>query len=495
MADGTTLDGFWLPALHDRPTDALRGPGFEVAERAFGPGHIPLRVPTLTPHALRDVLIDMRRKRAEVLAERPVAELLDTIERASRRLVRQGEPLHAELLEVLPGLTGYSREMIEIGLERMGAGWTAGALRGALEDEFKGLDVLDDFRVRTSGGLERAFGPSLTVHVFSGNIPGVSVSSLIRSLCVKSAGFGKTAAGEPYVAVCFARALAEEDPELAGCLGVTYWPGGSDDLEAVAFSEAEVVIAYGSDETIGRIGCHVPPQVRFIAYPNRVGAALISRNGLGAGDTESLARDAALDVVTFDQQGCVSPHTIYVEDGGAVSPLEFANLLAAALERLSTEIPRGTMTPGESTLIHQLRAQAEIRGATVLAGQRGTEWTVIIEERPEFEPSPLNRVIHVRPVGELSEALSTLERVGHRLQTVAVAATPDEVAVLAAQLGAAGATRIVPIGEAAWPAPHWHHDGRFQFQDLVRFVDLDVTRGECGVRQGPPRSMSRRTGK
>ena len=131
------------------------------------------------------------------------------------------------------------------------------------------------------------------------------------------------------------------------------------------------------------------------------------------------------------------------------------------------------MTPGESTLIHQLRAQAEIRGATILASERGTEWTVIVEERVEFEPSPLNRVIQVHIVDDLSEALSALGRVGIHLQTVAIAAEPGAARTLAGKLGALGATRIVPRGEAAWPAPHWHHDGRFQFMDLVRFVDLD----------------------
>jgi hypothetical protein len=473
MAERTALDGFWLPALRELAPDPLGGPAYEVRERAFGPGHVPVRVPVFTPHALREILAALRKRRAALLAERPVSEIIETIDSAARRLTRPGESLYGELVDVLPDLTGYSKPMIEIGLERMGAGWTAAALRSALEGEFGSLEVLDDFQPRPAGGLQRAFGPSLTVHIFSGNIPGVSVSSLIRALCVKSASFGKTAAGEPYFAVCFARALAQQDEEMADCLAVTYWAGGQEDLEAVAFSEAEAVIAYGSDETISGVACRVPPAVRFIGYPNRVGAALVSKSVLRVKGVRELASGAARDVITFDQQGCVSPHTIYVERGGVASPLDFAEQLAVALQRLAEEIPRGKMTPGESTLIHQLRAQAEIRGATILASERGTEWTVIVEERVEFEPSPLNRVIQVHVVDDLSEALMALGRVGVHLQTVAIAAEPGVARTLAGKLGALGATRIVPLGEAAWPAPHWHHDGRFQFMDLVRFVDLE----------------------
>ena len=466
MAELPALDGYWLPDV----------PGLELAvrERPFGPARVLLRVPDLTPHSLREVLVSLKANRSKHLAQRPMAEVIEAIDAAAKKLTRPGGDLYDELVETLPGLTGYSQRMIEIGLERMGAGWTAEALRGALEGEFGSVAVLDDFQPRQPGGLQRAYGAPLTVHIFSGNIPGVSVTSLIRALCVKSSSFGKTAAGEPYFAVCFARALAEVDAGLADCIAVAYWPGGSEDLEAIAFSEAGVVIAYGGDEAVSAIACRVPASVRFIGYPNRVGATLIARGALERADVQSLAHAAALDVVTFDQQGCVSPHTVYVEKGGEVEPLEFATELASALETLSVEVPRGTMAPGESALIHQLRAQAEMRGATVLASERGTEWTVIVEERIEFEPSPLNRVIQVQPVNDLADALAALEGVGAHLQTVALAAEAAEVRSLASKLGDIGATRLVNVGEAAWPAAHWHHDGRFQFMDLVHFVDLDA---------------------
>ena len=41
-------------------------------------------------------------------------------------------------------------------------------------------------------------------------------------------------------------------------------------------------------------------------------------------DAEALAHKAAYDVALYDQQGCLSPQLIYVEEGGAVTPKEFA---------------------------------------------------------------------------------------------------------------------------------------------------------------------------
>ena len=464
MADRAALDAFWLP-------DA--GPEIEVEERRFGPGDTPLRIPRLVPRVLRQMLDALKVRQRRILAPRPLERIIEPVDAVARRLSDPGDSLHADLLEHLPGLTGYSRQMIAIGLQRMSANWTAEALRGSLEGELGDTAVLEAFQPRRPRGRQRAYGPTLTVHIFSGNIPGVSVSSLIRALCVKSSSLGKTAVGEPYFAVRFVQALAEIDRDLAECMALTHWAGGSRDLEEVAFSEAEAVIAYGSDEAISDVSCRVPPRVRYLSYPNRIGAALIARSALSAAQVGSLAERAARDVIIFDQQGCVSPHTIYVEKGGEVDAAELARRLATALDRLAAEVPRGAMTHGESIQVHQLRAEAEMRGATVLASARGTEWTVILEEGSGFQASPLNRVIYLRSIEDLDAAVSALADVGRHLQTVAVAGDASSIERTAAALGACGATRIVPLGEASWPAPHWHHDGRFQFLDLLRFVDLE----------------------
>ena len=44
-----------------------------------------------------------------------------------------------------------------------------------------------------------------------------------------------------------------------------------------------------------------------------------------------VAARAALDVTAWNQLGCLSPHVIYVEERGAVSPEGFAEFLAEAL--------------------------------------------------------------------------------------------------------------------------------------------------------------------
>jgi hypothetical protein len=44
---------------------------------------------------------------------------------------------------------------------------------------------------------------------------------------------------------------------------------------------------------------------------------------------------------------------------------------------------------------------------------------------------------------------------------------------LAARLGRLGISRLCPLGQMAFPTFAWHHDGRGNLMDLVRFCDVE----------------------
>ena len=70
---------------------------------------------------------------------------------------------------------------------------------------------------------------------------------------------------------------------------------------------------------------------------------------------------AADDVVAWNQLGCLSPHVIYVEAGGEVSPENFAELLADELERREQTEPRGELPAEHAAAIASRRG--DLRGA------------------------------------------------------------------------------------------------------------------------------------
>ncbi len=321
-------------------------------------------------------------------------------------------------------------------------------------------------------------GPVLTFHVGAGTVPGVSVTSMIRALLVKSAVLVKPGLGDVVLPVLFAEALAEEAPALSDALAVTYWPGGSSPLEGLALERAEAVVAYGGNEAIGALRAGTPVTSRFVAYHHRLSIGLVGREALTAERASHVARMAARAVSMFDQRGCVSPHAIYVEEGGALGPGEWADLLASAMAELEMRIPAGNLTASEASAVHQMRGSAELREASgsdvrVLRAD-ASFWTVILEEDVRFTPSCLNRVVTLVPIPDLSDVTGSLGEFGRHLQTVAIECSQDRMPMLAESLSRAGATRVTSFEEAPWPPPWWHHDGASVLAGLIRWIDLEA---------------------
>lgn len=469
QAKHSTIDAFHLPGLRE---DEVRR--WEIRE--YDDGALRLRVPHLEPAALERILDRLRAARARHLAGRPVREIVAALDRTAAHFLEPESPVRALAEQALPAVTGYSSAMIRLVLDRMAADWRAPALEGLLRAELGDPAVLDGFQARPERGV-RAFGPELAFHIFAGNVPGVAVTSLIRSLLVKAATLGKTAAGEPLLPVLFAGTLARLEPELGDCLAVTYWPGGAEPLEEVALRGADTVIVYGGGEVVESVRRRLPAGSRLVEHGPRLSLALVAREELTQERAGGAAAALALATATFDQQGCVSPHVAYVERGGEVAPEEFAALVAAALERVEEELPRGRLSAAEAATIHQLRGAAEFRAIAgrqvrVLASA-GTEYTVIYDEEPGFTPSCLNRVLRIIPLGDLDGVPRRLAPFGSYLQTIGVAASAERRAALAEPLGQLGASRITTLEAMPWPPPTWHHDGQEPLRELLRWVDLD----------------------
>jgi hypothetical protein len=272
----------------------------------------------------------------------------------------------------------------------------------------------------------------------------------------------------------FAQTLTKIDPPLGACLAVATWPGGNSSLEEMAFSRADVVIASGSDRSLTAIR----PQVRgkFIGYGHKISFSVITKEALH--NAHELARQAAYDIVLYDQQGCLSPQLIYVEAGGKISPREFTGLLAEALAEWEHTLPRGNISQEASVTIRQVRDQAEWQA---LAGKdvalhtspNGTAWTAIYDADPTFAPSPLYRTIRVKPLVSLMKIHELLTPWRPHLEAVGVADDATCHDQLAELLGQVGASRICPIGAMQTPPLSWRHGGRPRIADLVRWVEVE----------------------
>lgn len=447
-----------------------------------GDGKTGWRVPDLAPGDLETIAGSLRRNRAEHLANRPVTDIVDAIDAVAARFTDADDPVRRTARDLLPGLTGFAPAMVDLVLDRMAADWQAPALRRLLEVELPDPAALDRFVPDPRADrLVHAAGPDLLVHVLAGNVPGVTVTSLVRALLVKSASLARIPRAEPVLAPLFAHALAGVDRGLGSCIGLTWWPRERDDLTRAALADAGAVVVYGGPDAIAAASSHAPAGVPILDHGPRVSFGFVAREALI--ETGSAARTAAAvaeATALFDQQGCVSPHLVYVERGQGTDPRAFAGLVADALERLGARIPPGRRSTAEAAAIHRARAAAEFRAIaghdTELFAAETTAATIIYEGDPAFSASPLNRVLRVKPLDDLDRLPDLLLPVRTLLQTAGYAGPTDRIAALAPRLTAAGVTRIAPFDAMAFPPPFWHHDGRGPLSELLRWTDLETAR-------------------
>lgn len=460
-------------------------PGLSVEDVAwqtlsFARAGTPLEVsvPVLTETQMQALTTRVREASRRHLKTRSVAQITDIIDRAVARLLDRDDPWRRKAEELLPIVSGYDAEMVRLGLTDYFKTFRKQELAKFLAEDFANPQILDDFQPMPKGGFARAFGPDLLVHIWAGNVPGLPLWSFISGLLVKAGSIGKVPSAEPLFAGWFARLLAEIEPDLAECFAIVWWQGGDAASESALLNQADIVLAYGGNDSLAAIRDRLPVTTRYLAHGHKISFGMVSRDALDTQKAWSTAHAAAYDVVRYDQQGCYSPHLFFVERGGKISPQEFSRQLAHELVCFEQKFPRRALTIAESGDTAAWRHAEEMKSLSQpdreLMGDAGGAWSVAyVEAAEELAPSGLNRTIRVVAIDNLSDAVPLIAPFKALLQTVGIAASPEVLFRLSARLGEAGVTRISALGQMSAPEAGWHHDGRFNLLDLVTLTEID----------------------
>lgn len=425
----------------------------------------------------------LKRNRERYLAHRSTHSLVQALSGVARSWLEPDYPFRKLALEQGPAATGFSRATLGRGLDAFFRHLTLEQFHSLLEQDLGHTHRLDELvsaeAERRSDRASLATAPELLVHIAAGNLPSPALSAMVLGVLVRSAQFVKCASGTSLLPRLFAHSLYEVEPKLGACLEVAEWRGGSEDLEKALFDHADCVTATGADETLAALRQRLPAKARFLAYGHRVSFGYVAGAVLTGLNARKVAVHAAADVAAWNQQGCLSPHVIYVEHGGAVQPERFAEMLAEELERREETEPRGELPVEAAAVIASRRAFYEVRAAHSpdtrhWSSRNSTAWTVVYEADPRFQLSCLNRFIYVKAVKDLTEALHNAESVRGQVSTVGLAAPEDKGQGLATDLARWGVPRVCRLGQMQEPPLLWRHDGRPALADLVTWTDWEA---------------------
>jgi len=377
----------------------------------------------------------LRRSHAAVLAPMPPADIIDSLAALARRW---RDPAYPPRAEAETWSEPFPFAMVQVSLDALLDSLTPHAMWALIDAE----------------NVQDAQGYPVIGHVIAGNTPLLAWVSIIRALLVRSASFVKLPSGPAAEwGRLFARSLADISPELASCVHLDQWPGGTTEQDAALCAGADLVMAHGGDAAMRDLRALCRSRVPFVGYGHRVSFGLVTR---GSANSEAAA-GFAKDVLLYDQGGCLSPQTIFVE-GGWPDVLAFAGHLAVALPDVAALYPLPLRAARAGAAVREARELAWMGEGNRVWEGRDLRWTIIARPQAVFTPSPTFAVISLQPLAALEDLPEALAPVAGYLQGCAVAGEESDYVPHVSYLCKPGKLQAPPLS--------WRQDGR----DVLRVL-------------------------
>ena len=340
--------------------------------------------------------------------------------------------------------------------------------------------VLDSF-VPLSGGnsrLLRCQPRGLIVHWIAGNVPVLGMISTLQGTLGKNATVVKVSRNDPWLlpllldSFRFVRFRTASGDEVTGdvltnSVAVVYTERDDTKAAVELSTAADVRVAWGGREAVEAI-MNLPrrfgtedivfgPKVSFIV----VGCEYLESESVA----RKLARNLVRDVAAFDQQGCNSPHTLFLETGGLIHPRQFVEIVGEEMQSSLGRRPLREVQPGDAMNILGIRTEYDMRGDAYYSDGMG--WTIVYSDDDEGLAAPCYlRTLFARPIDDVFDVPSYCSL---NTQSAGLAVTERRIA-LADALTQAGVERCPAVGSmSAYDSP-W--DGMFPLARMVRWVSV-----------------------
>ena len=167
----------------------------------------------------------------------------------------------------------------------------------------------------------------------------------------------------------------------------------------------------------------------------------------------------------FDQYACASPHCIFIEKGGQITPKEFAEKLSLAMEKALVRLPTNLPDVGQLNKIRYKTAEYGFIGE--YWHDKNFRWTVLYDEDASLDEPTYQRVVTVKAVDNIYDVI---DNVNEDIQTVGLAMIGDKKLDFANKIMSKGVARCPDIGFMTQYDSPW--DGIFAIDRLIRWVSL-----------------------
>ena len=315
-------------------------------------------------------------------------------------------------------------------------------------------------------------------HWLAGNIPILGMLSLIQGILTKNANILKLPSIHTHVipnllnsmrSFCYQSesGLSITGNDILQSVAAIHFPSSDEEAHQQLSMLANIRIAWGGKSAVESI---VHTQKNYntedIIFGPKTSLMVIGKGKLlSLGQAKQCAKKAAIDISLFEQRGCNSPHTIFVEKGGAVEPIKFAELLSDELERSNNKFPKSEIDTADIINILTERCKYDMLGEAFYPDN--FDWTVLYSDEQGLASPCFNRTAFVRPIDSI---FAVTQYCSAHTQSIGVALNHERKLAFAKAASRAGIDRVPAIGGMIAHDSPW--DGLFLMDRLVRWCKL-----------------------
>jgi phenylacetate-coenzyme A ligase PaaK-like adenylate-forming protein len=419
-----------------------------------------------------------------VTAEEPMSQMKEII----ASLKAQQEWLNAQPVDAIVGLIGEVakkwasdpklQRIKDRGLQFLSSWCDEKHLRSVANVGLRGnISYMDQFMSFPDSDKHylKANARGLVCHWLAGNVQILGMFALVQSIVSKNSNLLKVSSRDDGVftdilnefkGVCYTTEVGHTitGDDLLKTISVVYFSRHAGKLGEEMSKEADVRIAWGGRESVETVSAYPARyDAETIIFGPKLSYSVIAKEELSSmQDAKKLARKVSVDVSVFDQTGCASPHNLYIEEGGVVSPEVFCDILGDSMTKTELQIPKPLMSPEQVSQIHSIRGVYDFKGS--VRGSETMSWTILLDDLDEIDKPVYSRVLFVHKVKSIMDSLKYIDE---NTQTIGIAAPAEKALEFANQATRRGVMRLPLIGRMLNFEMPW--DGIFLFDRLVKW--------------------------
>ena len=308
----------------------------------------------------------------------------------------------------------------------------------------------------------------VSCHWIAGNVAILGIFSSIQSLITKNVSIIKAPANYDLLVELVLSLKDINTERISGkdimkCFEVMYIDKNDDVNQKLLSNSADIRIAWGGHDAIKSItSLPKDPFTEDIIYGPKYSYVIVDEKSITDKMTD-ISQKIALDVSTFDQYACSSPHTVFLKTENQEIISDFSKSLSKEMENVERILlPKIKETEEKSREIISTRSEYEIKGKVI--SSKNLSWTVIVSDEKGFAKPTFSRVVHVRPYSE-NNIISGDNR---KIQSIGMAVNEKDRLDLADKITFFGGDRCPSLGKMSLFDSPW--DGMFGMDRMVRWI-------------------------